>query len=98
MQMLIAILLSFKDMPNKYSESIGVSTSSAAVAFFFTYMLIFGATANCIPWVYVPGKKALAVAGYIEETLTSSISFQKSCRCTLVPRAQLSAYLRTGYG
>lgn len=46
--MLIAVLLSFKD------TSVGKPTSSAAVAFFFTYMLIFGATVNCIPWVYVP--------------------------------------------
>ncbi|ETN44477.1 uncharacterized protein HMPREF1541_10147 [Cyphellophora europaea CBS 101466] len=29
-------------------------TSSAAIAFFFTYMLIFGASVNCIPWCYVP--------------------------------------------
>ncbi|KAI6826744.1 putative MFS sugar transporter [Hortaea werneckii] len=29
-------------------------TASASIAFFFTYMFIFGASANCIPWVYVP--------------------------------------------
>ena len=46
--MLIAVLLSFKGTPQQKP------TSSAAVAFFFTYMLIFGASANCIPWVYVP--------------------------------------------
>ncbi|KAH0408089.1 putative MFS sugar transporter, partial [Aureobasidium melanogenum] len=33
---------------------LNTATSSASVAFFFTYMLIFGASANCIPWVYVP--------------------------------------------
>ncbi|KAL1871881.1 hypothetical protein Daus18300_004514 [Diaporthe australafricana] len=48
--MMISILLSFQDR----GGSIAKSTSSASVAFFFTYMLIFGATANCIPWVYVP--------------------------------------------
>ncbi|KAF2117106.1 general substrate transporter [Lophiotrema nucula] len=46
--MLIAILLSFQ------GTSVSKPTSSASVTFFFTYMLIFGATANCIPWVYVP--------------------------------------------
>ncbi|EAU32054.1 conserved hypothetical protein [Aspergillus terreus NIH2624] len=30
------------------------ATSSASIAFFFVYMLIFGASVNCIPWVYVP--------------------------------------------
>ncbi|KAL9581829.1 MAG: hypothetical protein Q9212_003663 [Teloschistes hypoglaucus] len=46
--MMIAILLSFSDTAN------GKSTSAASVAFFFTYMLTFGASVNCIPWVYVP--------------------------------------------
>ncbi|KAF2094760.1 general substrate transporter [Rhizodiscina lignyota] len=46
--MLISILLSFKGSSNEKS------TSAASVAFFFTYMLIFGASVNCIPWVYVP--------------------------------------------
>jgi len=50
--MLIAVLLSFQ-RPG-FSKSLGQATSSASVAFFFTYMFIFGATANCIPWVYVP--------------------------------------------
>ncbi|KAJ4298827.1 hypothetical protein N0V90_004069 [Kalmusia sp. IMI 367209] len=43
--MLISILLSFQDR----GGSVAKSTASASV-----YMLIFGATANCIPWVYVP--------------------------------------------
>lgn len=51
--MMIAILLSFNGN-NSYSAEVQHNTSSASVAFFFTYMLIFGATANCIPWVYVP--------------------------------------------
>ena len=42
--MMIAILLSIP----------GKGPASGSIAFFFTYMLIFGATANCIPWVYVP--------------------------------------------
>ncbi|TIA47357.1 putative Myo-inositol transporter 1 [Aureobasidium pullulans] len=51
--MLIAVLLSFT--PERgYSDSVKTATSSAAVTFFFTYMLCFGASANCIPWVYVP--------------------------------------------
>ncbi len=49
-----SVLLSFNYMPEKYSESARKATSSASVAFFFTYMFIFGASANCIPWVYVP--------------------------------------------
>jgi MFS family permease len=46
--MMIAILLSFK------GTSVEKGTSSAAITFFFTYMLIFGGSVNCIPWVYVP--------------------------------------------
>ncbi|KAI7777526.1 hypothetical protein LA080_003420 [Diaporthe eres] len=48
--MLISILLSFQSRGGQLAKS----TSAASVTFFFTYMLIFGATANCIPWVYVP--------------------------------------------
>ncbi|KAK3678088.1 hypothetical protein LTR78_002183 [Recurvomyces mirabilis] len=51
--MLIAVLLSFT-AERGYSAHMQKTTSSAAVTFFFTYMLFFGATANCIPWVYVP--------------------------------------------
>ncbi|KAK2590337.1 hypothetical protein QQS21_011980 [Conoideocrella luteorostrata] len=32
----------------------GSNFASASVAFFFLYMLIYGATVNCVPWVYVP--------------------------------------------
>lgn len=46
--MMISILLSFNGKPEEKS------TSAASVAFFFTYMLIFGGSVNCIPWVYVP--------------------------------------------
>ncbi|RLL99967.1 hypothetical protein CFD26_107062 [Aspergillus turcosus] len=46
--MMVAILLSFK------GTAVQHDTSSAAVTFFFLYMLIFGASVNCIPWVYVP--------------------------------------------
>lgn len=46
--MMIAILLSFK------GTAVSKSTSAAAVAFFFIYMLVFGGSVNCIPWVYVP--------------------------------------------
>ncbi|KAF1347148.1 putative Myo-inositol transporter 1 [Delphinella strobiligena] len=51
--MLIAVLLSFTEARG-YSAALNQSTSSASVAFFFTYMFIFGASVNCIPWVYVP--------------------------------------------
>jgi MFS family permease len=42
--MMVSILLSFGKR----------ETSIAAVAFFFLYMLIFGATINVVPWVYGP--------------------------------------------
>ncbi|KAH7397411.1 putative Myo-inositol transporter 1 [Pyrenochaeta sp. MPI-SDFR-AT-0127] len=48
--MLIAILLSFQPR----GGAIAKATASASVAFFFTYMLSFGMTMNCVPWVYVP--------------------------------------------
>lgn len=32
----------------------GKTFASASIAFFFTYMFIFGASMNCVPWVYVP--------------------------------------------
>ncbi|KAH7324589.1 general substrate transporter [Stachybotrys elegans] len=32
----------------------GTNFASASVAFFFLYMLIFGASVNSVPWVYVP--------------------------------------------
>ncbi|KAI4762735.1 putative Myo-inositol transporter 1 [Aureobasidium sp. EXF-3400] len=51
--MLISVLLSFTPARG-YSNKLNKATSSASVAFFFTYMFIFGASANCIPWVYVP--------------------------------------------
>ncbi|KAL4765583.1 putative MFS sugar transporter [Aspergillus foveolatus] len=46
--MMVSILLSFKGKENEHA------TSSASVAFFFVYMFAFGASVNCIPWVYVP--------------------------------------------
>ncbi|KUI62887.1 Sugar transporter STL1 [Cytospora mali] len=50
--MLISILLSFQE--SHPDTQLAKTTAAASVTFFFTYMLIFGATANCIPWVYVP--------------------------------------------
>lgn len=64
--MMIAILLSFKGailipIPNqdtKFNNIKGTPqqqpTASASVAFFFLFMLIFGGSVNCIPWVYAP--------------------------------------------
>ncbi|OJJ65633.1 hypothetical protein ASPBRDRAFT_669968 [Aspergillus brasiliensis CBS 101740] len=46
--MMISALLSQAKTSN------GHSYSSAAVTFFFLYMLIFGMSVNCVPWVYVP--------------------------------------------
>jgi hypothetical protein len=42
--------LSQSERPN----GVGEAFASASVAFFFVYMLIFGMTVNCVPWVYVP--------------------------------------------
>ncbi|RDW86837.1 sugar transporter-like protein [Aspergillus mulundensis] len=46
--MMISILLSFKGTPQEKPAG------SASVAFFFLFMLIFGASTNCVPWVYGP--------------------------------------------
>lgn len=50
--MLVAILLSFQSA--SYSRELALQTSSAAVAFFFAYMIIFAATTAVVPWCYVP--------------------------------------------
>ncbi|KAL2814110.1 general substrate transporter [Aspergillus granulosus] len=47
--MLVSALLSQSD-----DTSRGKAFASGSVAFFFTYMFIFGASMNCVPWVYVP--------------------------------------------
>lgn len=52
--MMLAVLLSFRYKTNEFSKDVGVKTAEASIAFFFLYMFIFGASANCIPWVYVP--------------------------------------------
>ncbi|KAF7540126.1 hypothetical protein G7054_g1594 [Neopestalotiopsis clavispora] len=46
--LLISVLLSRNGHQN------GETSASAAVAFFFLYMLIFGMSVNCVPWVYAP--------------------------------------------
>ncbi|PLN76293.1 sugar transporter [Aspergillus taichungensis] len=46
--MMISILLSFK------GSSIEKPAATASIVFFFLFMLIFGASINCIPWVYSP--------------------------------------------
>ncbi|KAE8367726.1 putative transcription factor TFIIIB complex subunit Brf1 [Aspergillus caelatus] len=46
--MMISILLSFK------GTSLEKAAATASVPFFFLFMLIFGASINCIPWVYGP--------------------------------------------
>jgi len=52
--MMISVLLSFQRSQFSSRPDFQQQTASASIAFFFTYMLIFGATANCVPWVYVP--------------------------------------------
>ncbi|KAI9043686.1 sugar transporter-like protein [Aspergillus affinis] len=46
--MMISILLSFQ------GTAVETETASASVAFFFLFLLTFGASLNCIPWVYGP--------------------------------------------
>lgn len=46
--LLISVLLSRSETAQ------GHAYSSAAVAFFFMYTLVFGMSAHCVPWVYVP--------------------------------------------
>jgi len=40
------------------------ATSSASIAFFFLYMLIFGGTINVVPWVYVSIFPAIQLHGF----------------------------------
>ncbi|KAG5809205.1 hypothetical protein H9Q74_013954 [Fusarium xylarioides] len=47
--MMVAALLSQAD-----DTSRGRAFAAGSVAFFFTYMLVFGGSMNCVPWVYVP--------------------------------------------
>ncbi|CEL08185.1 Putative Sugar transporter STL1 [Aspergillus calidoustus] len=47
--MLVSALLSQSNDTTR-----GKAFASGSVAFFFTYMFIFGASMNCVPWVYVP--------------------------------------------
>ncbi|KAL4794598.1 hypothetical protein BDV19DRAFT_379327 [Aspergillus venezuelensis] len=46
--LMISILLSFKGTAQEKPAG------GASVAFFFLFMLIFGASTNCVPWVYGP--------------------------------------------
>lgn len=46
--LLVAALLSQADTPE------GQAYASASVAFFFVYMLVFGMSVDCVPWVYTP--------------------------------------------
>lgn len=47
--LMIAVLLSVQ-----HDDALRARCSSAAVGFFLLYQLIFGATANCLPWAIVP--------------------------------------------
>ena len=92
--MMLSILLSFSFMQDKYSESVQKATASASITFFFTYMLIFGATANCVPWVYVSDKKTL-IKARLRSNTDRSLRFY---HFMLVPRARLLAFQPTGCG
>lgn len=46
--LMVSALLSRSESAN------GQAYASAAVAFFFLYMLVFGTSVHCVPWVYVP--------------------------------------------
>ncbi|PKS11002.1 hypothetical protein jhhlp_002761 [Lomentospora prolificans] len=48
--LLVSALLSQAESNDARGKSFG----SAAVAFFFIYMFVFGGSVNCVPWVYVP--------------------------------------------
>lgn len=50
--LLVAVLLGFQGKEN--NETLAKATASASVTFFFLYMIIFGGTLACVPWVYVP--------------------------------------------
>ncbi|KAJ0110215.1 hypothetical protein J7T55_000647 [Diaporthe amygdali] len=49
--LMVAALLSQADGG---ATSRGTNFASASITFFFLYMLIYGATVACVPWVYVP--------------------------------------------
>ena len=90
--MMLSILLSFSFM--NYSQSVAKATASAAITFFFTYMLIFGATANCVPWVYVSRTRSLLNrTGFTERNRSP-----KFCHYMLEPRVQQLAFQQTGCG
>lgn len=107
--MMISILLSFKGMQittashflsvkglsnwQYLGTSVEKPTASASVAFFFLFMLIFGASVNCIPWVYGPEILPLHVRakGYVLPILILSIYHQTSMKCV----ADIVLYLLT---
>ncbi|QIW95710.1 hypothetical protein AMS68_001228 [Peltaster fructicola] len=60
--MMITILLSLNDS----------KTSAASIAFFFLYMLIFGATVNVVPWVWGPELAPLQTRSKITAVSVSS--------------------------
>ncbi|MBE3045879.1 MFS transporter [Candidatus Bathyarchaeota archaeon] len=50
MLMVAALLSQAGDPDTKEGKAFG----AAATAFFFIFMFVFGASVNCVPWVYVP--------------------------------------------
>ncbi|KUL89213.1 hypothetical protein ZTR_03672 [Talaromyces verruculosus] len=50
----ICMLLISALLSQANNVAIGRACASASVTFFFLYMLFFGMSVNCVPWVYVP--------------------------------------------
>ena len=94
--MMASILLSFGKK----------NTSSAAVAFFFIYMLIFGGSINCVPWVYVSGISSPSPFARQESDQRQQSAFAnqsrdralKSFLSKLAREAPPSAYRHIGLG
>ncbi|KAH7123062.1 general substrate transporter [Dactylonectria macrodidyma] len=47
-------MLMISALLSRVGHANGHACASASVTFFFLYMLIFGMSVNCVPWVYVP--------------------------------------------
>ncbi|VUC36527.1 unnamed protein product [Clonostachys rosea] len=89
--MCISILLSFIDSPVSHATSI------AGIAFFYMFMLIYGATVACVPWAYVPEILPLHVRSKGSALAVSSNwiwnFFVVMITPTLIGRLQWKAYL-----
>ncbi|KAK2596742.1 hypothetical protein QQS21_006197 [Conoideocrella luteorostrata] len=89
--MCISILLGFNE------SSVSRVASIAGVAFFYVFMLIYGATVACVPWAYVPEILPLHVRSKGSAVAVSSNwiwnFFIVMITPTLISRLQWKAYL-----